>query len=390
MNIISYHELRKISPQKARELVRKVFESNNKNVSKTAKILGVSRHTVRRAVYGPLEDKSKKPKSSPKKLSSELENFIVEESKKTGFRYRRLSFYLLRKYGIKISENTIKSILRRNSVARKTKRTKKGERSLYDYETLIPFSEFQLDTKHLLDKESLPKEVYEHMKRYNLPCYEWNIIDVATRTRFTAYSYELSSAFGFMFISLVALWLRTHNVRNIIKIRLDNGAEFCGGSERKLKQWNEMLSFLGVELNPIPPKAKHLMGIIENSHRADDEYFLMIHAERCKTKDEFIQRAQKWQDTWNFFRPHNGKGMNGRTPFEKFIASKSLVSSHIFQFPTLLLEDIMKKVGTFYSLFCNKFGGKYVFTTYLKKFFVYKIKDDHHQIFVVIFNNKPY
>lgn len=364
MNIISYHELRKISPQKARELVRKVFESNNKNVSKTAKILGVSRHTVRRAVYGPLEDKSKKPKSSPKKLSSELENFIVEESKKTGFRYRRLSFYLLRKYGIKISENTIKSILRRNSVARKTKRTKKGERSLYDYETLIPFSEFQLDTKHLLDKESLPKEVYEHMKRYNLPCYEWNIIDVATRTRFTAYSYELSSAFGFMFISLVALWLRTHNVRNIIKIRLDNGAEFCGGSERKLKQWNEMLSFLGVELNPIPPKAKHLMGIIENSHRADDEYFLMIHAERCKTKDEFIQRAQKWQDTWNFFRPHNGKGMNGRTPFEKFIASKSLVSSHIFQFPTLLLEDIMKKVGTFYSLFCNKFGGKYVFTTY--------------------------
>lgn len=82
MNIISYHELRKISPQKARELVRKVFESNNKNVSKTAKILGVSRHTVRRAVYGPLEDKSKKPKSSPKKLSSELENFIVEESKK--------------------------------------------------------------------------------------------------------------------------------------------------------------------------------------------------------------------------------------------------------------------------------------------------------------------
>jgi hypothetical protein len=33
------------------------------------------------------------------------------------------------------------------------------------------------------------------------------------------------------------------------------------------------------------------MGIIENSHRADDEYFLMVHAERCKTKEEFIQRA---------------------------------------------------------------------------------------------------
>ena len=70
MNIISYHEIRKISPEKARELVRKVFENNNKNVSKTAKILGVSRHTVRRAIYGPLEDKSENLKLAP-------ENFLL-------------------------------------------------------------------------------------------------------------------------------------------------------------------------------------------------------------------------------------------------------------------------------------------------------------------------
>lgn len=164
MNIISYHEMRKISPEKARELIRKVFENNNKNVSRTAKILGVSRHTVRRAIYGPLEDKSRKPKTCPRKLSTELENLIIEESKRTGFRYRRLSLYLLRKYGIKISENTIKSILKRNAIPKKSRKTKKGERSLYDYEALIPFSEFQLDTKHLLDKDSLPEEVYEHMK----------------------------------------------------------------------------------------------------------------------------------------------------------------------------------------------------------------------------------
>jgi hypothetical protein len=39
----------------------------------------------------------------------------------------------------------------------------------------MPFSEFQLDTKHLLDKNTLPKEVYEHIKDYNLPLYEWNL-----------------------------------------------------------------------------------------------------------------------------------------------------------------------------------------------------------------------
>ena len=118
-----------------------------------------------------------------------------------------------KKYGMKVSENTIKAILKRNGVKKNTKRSYNGkQRALYDYEALMPFSEFQLDTKHLLDKNALPKEVYNHMNEYNLPLYEWNLIDIATRTRFTAYSYELTSVFGFMFIVFNVLWLRTHNV----------------------------------------------------------------------------------------------------------------------------------------------------------------------------------
>jgi len=44
-----YHEPRKVSPEKARMLVRKILEENNGNVSKPARILGISRHTVKRA-----------------------------------------------------------------------------------------------------------------------------------------------------------------------------------------------------------------------------------------------------------------------------------------------------------------------------------------------------
>ena len=51
---IIYHELRKIEPSKARELVRAVLERQNGNVSKTARILGISRQTVRRAKRGSL------------------------------------------------------------------------------------------------------------------------------------------------------------------------------------------------------------------------------------------------------------------------------------------------------------------------------------------------
>ena len=133
------------------------------------------------------------------------------------------------------SENTVKALVRRNQVKRNRRRAATGQnRHLYDYEALIPFRELQLDTKHLLDKSALAKEVYDHMQQQGLPRYEWHMMDAATRTRFTAYSYELSAAFGFLFIMVVLVWLRAHGVRDPVRIRLDNGAEFCGGSAKKL------------------------------------------------------------------------------------------------------------------------------------------------------------
>ncbi len=58
-----YHELRKASPERARLLVRKVLDQNGGNVSKTAKVLGISRNTVGRARDGTLNDLSRAPKT---------------------------------------------------------------------------------------------------------------------------------------------------------------------------------------------------------------------------------------------------------------------------------------------------------------------------------------
>jgi hypothetical protein len=40
-----------------------------------------------------------------------------------------------------------------------------------------------------------------------------------------------------MFVVFCVLWLRLHNAREKIKIRLDNGSEFFGRSERKKQEW---------------------------------------------------------------------------------------------------------------------------------------------------------
>ena len=87
MNI--YHKLRDNNAESARILVREILK--NKSVTKTAKILHISRHTVRRARDGSLKDYSKKPKHSPNKTSCDLEKLILKEAKRTNYRYRLLN-----------------------------------------------------------------------------------------------------------------------------------------------------------------------------------------------------------------------------------------------------------------------------------------------------------
>nr|WP_155825476.1 hypothetical protein [Hippea alviniae] len=40
------------------------------------------------------------------------------------------------------------------------------------------------------------------------------------------------------------------------------------------------------------------------------KYFFSIYPERCRDDEEFIRKAQSWQDTWNLARPHFGIDMN--------------------------------------------------------------------------------
>lgn len=346
--MISYHELRSISPKKAREVIQNVLSKHGGNVSKTARSLKICTETVRRARNGPAADGSTKPLHSPKRTESFLETLIVKEGKETGYRYRRLAKFLWCKYSYVVSEDTVRAILRRNQVKGKTIRTRnKRSRPLYDYEALEPFAELQMDTKHVLDANALPDEVYKHILKHNLPRYEWNIIDVKTKARFTAYSHELSTTHGWMFQMLVLSWLRAHNVRTHIRVQADNGAENCSGSRRKEEKLNELLKPFGAHFESIPAGKKYLQGVVENSHRHDDEQFLSIHPLRCKTDDEFIQKAQRWQDTWNTARPSWGHGMKGRTPKEKLAQGQSLINLNVLHFPTLNLDAILNSTGRY-------------------------------------------
>lgn len=346
--MIGYHEIKKLSSEKAREVVLEVLHSNNNNVSKAARILNIQRKTVRRSRDGPLYDKSRRPINSPNKIKTDLEKIIIDEVGKTGYKYRRLYKFILLKYSININENTIKAVLKRNNVKGKKIRNRKGKsKPLYDYEHLLPFEQMQVDTKHILDFNALPKDVYMHIQFNKFPLYEYNVIDACTKTRFTAYAYEINATYGWVFIFLVIHWLRMHNIRNKINIQGDNGAEFCSGSKKKEEVLNSILNKFNASFVSIPAGKHYKQAIVENSHRHDDEQFLSIHPIRCKTVQQFMYKAQKWQDTWNTARPSWGIGMNGQTPLEKLKKKNNLISERIFQFPTLLLDNLLQKTGSY-------------------------------------------
>ena len=90
----------------------------------------------------------------------------------------------------------------------------------------------------------------------------------------------------------------------------------------------------------IPAGKKYLQGIVERSHRTDDEEFYRPHPERIKSTSVFPGKAQMWQDTYNSLRQLWGKGMQGKTPLEKLQESDILQAEPILRFPIIIPDDL--------------------------------------------------
>jgi len=62
----------------------------------------------------------------------------------------------------------------------------------------------------------------------------------------------------------------------------------------------------------------------------------MVHAERCEHTLAFLERAQRWQDTCNYLRPHFGGGMEGKSPTEKPKSYGAMINERVLLFPVIL------------------------------------------------------
>ncbi len=299
--------------------------------------------------YARLLNQKRIPKthkqSACKKAEDQIVSLFTEKNIKVGINQMKLT--LERRFGenhslARLTLGQLRGIYKRNKLKAEITRSANGERRhLYDYQAIACFQFMHLDVKHILDKHALPQDIYELLSNNGAPIYEWNLIDAKSRARFTAYSYGLNSEFGFRFLLFAIQYIRA-TVRNQdqpIRIGMDNGLEFCLGSQKKEDEWNRVLSVLKASVYQYDPHFDIRKNLIERSHRTDDEALYIPRGIYMTTKQNFHQEVIDYADYWNKRRPHTGLGMNRRTPEEVLKQSGLLGVDRLLNFPTVILED---------------------------------------------------
>ena len=303
-------------------------------------------------LFNFLKRGSRRPKTNKRSLRGKEQKIIFKKFKDLNYGCKRL-FRHLKRQGYDTQKvytlGRVKGVYRREKFKVKKVRTANRERrALYNYEQIGAFEHLQYDTKTIADKHSLPQEIYWKFKNdKTLPKYQWTIIDAKTKIKFLAWSYSLNSFLGFKFLEFAIVWLRAHGIQAQINIQLDGGAEFCSGSKRKLKAWNELLSKYNVHLKDTEG-AKWKQNLIEGTHRTDDEEFYCPRGEFIKSKSDFFIEAQTWIVYYNN-RTNDGIGLGGLPPQKKLEELGIYQAKQICNFPCLILEDFFKPFQIFFN-----------------------------------------
>lgn len=347
---LDYNELRTISPKAARQAILQILAANKGNVSATARLLGVTRKTVYKALHkkaaGNLEDASRAPKVVPHKTAQDIEEKVLELKQKTNYGPLRLKEELEAVYQISLSANTIRNILRRNRdkfTSKRHKPQKKSPRQFVDWYTAKPFEVVQIDLKYIVDQKALSREQIDHIHAHNLPLYQWGAIDVNSRFKLIAYSDEKSWTNGLTWFLWVTSWLRSHGVSNQIVYTVDHGEEFGGKSWLKLTELRKLLSGFGCKLvqNHLshPEENAHL----ERSHRTDDEEFYIPRILKIHNRQEFFEEAFQYLYYYNAVRKHSG--ISRMTPVQRLFEQDHDLNDKIKFIPPLILDQISVDLG---------------------------------------------
>ncbi len=250
---------------------------------------GISRPTLRKWVnrynklgIDGLADQSKRPKNSPKiKLTTEIENRILDLRKKRNLGVRRIQTELIRLYDIRLSIASVHKVLIKHKV-KPIKRLKR-KKAFKRYQRPIPGDRVQLDTCKIA-----------------LGIYQYTAVDDCTRFRVLEIYKRRTATNTLKFLDKIM----EEFPFPIQRIQTDRGREFFA-EKVQLK----MMEFC-IKFRPVKPASPHLNGKVERSQKTDLEEFYTITD--MSNFEKLKEELGYWQFFYNWQRLHSS--LNGKTP----------------------------------------------------------------------------
>lgn len=199
------------------------------------------------------------PQNPKIRIPSEIEEKILHIRREFGLGQLRISWYLERHHGIKVSPDGVYGVLKRHGVNRLPPGSPKRSPSTYKrYEKQVPGHQVQIDVKFLFFKDGQGRRI----KRF-----QYTAIDDATRVRALRVYRQHTQANAIDFLNYVV----DKFPFRIKYVHTDNGYEF-----QSKFHWHA--EDCGIIHRYIKPASPHLNGKVERSYLTDKHEFYQLLA----------------------------------------------------------------------------------------------------------------
>ena len=254
-----------------------------------------------------LHSHSTRPKTSPYKVSDEVEQLVLSARERSGFGAQRL----IEEFDLPCGISAARRILRQNKLTKKPRKKHQRKNDLRETKKRYnPFQRLQMDLKHLCDQPRyLPQA-----KALGLPLFQYTIRDVRTGAKWLSFATECASVYAELTIRRLLKHLKSCgiDVESTI-VQTDNGSEFKGTQIHF--QNNDFAAIVrqeGANHRFIPPACPNANADVESSHsRIEPEFY---DREDFKNRSHFFDKITAYQRYWNLGRPNRSKAK--QTPWE--------------------------------------------------------------------------
>jgi len=205
-------------------------------------------------------------------IRGRLANRILGWRKRYGWGAEVIAAHLKHDHDIVVGRYRIERYLRRKSLLRKVRRKPKNKHTRR-VRVNTPGAHTQIDVKYLMRTLTGGRH-----------CYVYSFVDHASRWRFKR-AYEM---FGKLQTKLFMEDLLRVVPFPILRLQSDNGSEFTNHltshlDDPKPHPLDTFCEAQGIRHKLIPPGVKELQGLVERSHRQDDEEVYHRHEGRVHT-----------------------------------------------------------------------------------------------------------